>query len=288
MHTTRSTRNRNPLRVLAALLVLALAGSSAALLNASPASAALTYHRWAIDANEVKVADAQEENWWWDNGDEVQLGVIAFRTVLGSPGTTHAWYVGNDLRTLCSGADDGKVCSIPDSTGRADFGYVREVGLDDIDRGYHPTIVGTIQVAMEEDETPDSAMEGIFRDLATITDQELTIASEGLSDASLDSLGDVTARFKEAAKRIKDRAQPRWYDKVRLFLQSWGNPDDVIDFKITGLVAVQPNLADLVDLVLKDSLGDDGFVGALRSRTVVHHHKGDGASDTVTARVATY
>ena len=104
---------RKPFRWLAGLLVAALAGSSAAMIGASPASA-LTYHRWVVDANEVKVADAQEENWWWDNGDEVQLGVIAFRTVLGSPGTTSAWYVGNDLRdALPSGADDGQVLPDP-------------------------------------------------------------------------------------------------------------------------------------------------------------------------------
>ena len=212
MSTTRSFLRCNPFRVLAGLLVAALVSSSAVLIGSSPASA-LTYHRWAIDANQVKVADAQEENWWWDNGDEVQLAVIGFRTVLGSPGTTSAWYVGNNLQTLCSGADDGKVCSIPDSTGRANFGYVRQIGLADISHGYHPTIIGTIQVAIEEDGTPDSAMEGIFRSLATITDQELTVASEGLSDASLDTFGEVTDRFKAAAKRIKDRAKPRWYER---------------------------------------------------------------------------
>ena len=278
---------RKPFRWLAGLLVAALAGSSAAMIGASPANV-LTYQRWVVDANEVKVADAQEENWWWDNGDEVQLGVIAFRTVLGSPGTTSAWYVGNDLRTLCSGADDGQVCPIPDSTGRADFGYVRQIGSADISRGYHPTVVGTIQVAMEEDETPDSDMEGMFRSLATITDQELTAASEGLSDADLNNLSKVTDKFKAAAKRIKDRAQPRWYDKVALFFKSWGNPDDVIDFKITALVAVESPLADLVDSALAGALGDDGFAGALRSRTVIHRHAGDGAVDYVTARVGTY
>ena len=101
------------------------------------------------------------------------------------------------------------------------FGYVRQIGAADISHGYHPTIIGTIQVAMEEDETPDSVMEGVFRNLATITDQELTAASEGLSDADLNSFSEVTARFKAAAQRIKDRAKPRWDQKVALVLASW-------------------------------------------------------------------
>jgi len=287
MSRFRIPTKRSPIRWVAAVLVAALACSSTAMIGTSPAHA-LSYHRWAIDANTVKVADAQEENYFWDNGDEVQLGVIAFRTVLGTPGSTHAWYVGNNLQTLCSGADDGKVCAVPNSTGRAAFGYRRSLGLADIAKGYHPTVIGTIQVAIEEDLTPDSVMEEIFRQLATITDQELTAASEHLTDADLSNLSKVTARFKTAAQRIKYRAQPRWYEKVRIFLQSFANPDDVIDFKITALVAVESALAPAVDSALAGALGNDGFAGALRTRTVVHRHAGDGAVDYVTARVGTY
>lgn len=46
---------------LAAVLVAVAASSSAVVIGAAPADA-LTYHRWAIDANTVRVADAQEEN----------------------------------------------------------------------------------------------------------------------------------------------------------------------------------------------------------------------------------
>ncbi|MEJ7585650.1 MAG: hypothetical protein WKF43_16565 [Acidimicrobiales bacterium] len=199
----------------------------------------MTYNQWAIDANEVKVADAQEENYWWDNGDEVQVGVVGFRTVLGTRDSTRAWLVG-DLQTHCSGADDGRVCSINDSPGRASFGYVRRIGLDDIEAGYKPSVIGTIQVAIEEDETPDSSMESILRELATITDQELTTASEGLSDSDLANLTRVTERFKAAAKRIKDRAQPRWYEKAAIFFESWGNPDDVITGHREAVEALRP------------------------------------------------
>ena len=75
---------------------------------------------------------------------------------------------------------------------------------------------------------------------------------------------------------------------MRLFLRSWGNPDDVIDFKITALVAVENPLAGLVDSTLAGALGSDGFAGALRSRSVVHRHAGDGAVYYVTSRVGTY
>src|SRR5215207_4617744 len=185
MSPVQAVTRRRRFHRLAAVLV-ALASASAVMIESSPAHA-LTYHRWAIDANTVRVADAQEENYWWDNGDEVQMGVIAFNTVLGTPGSTNAWYVGNDLSTLCSGADDGRVCAVPDSVGRANFGYRRSIGLADIAAGYKPTILGTIQVTIEEDETPDWVWENLFRELATVTDQELTIASEGLSAADLSS-----------------------------------------------------------------------------------------------------
>jgi hypothetical protein len=286
MSVFQAFTKRRRFRPLAAVLAAALASSSAIVIGSSPADA-LTYHQWAIDANTVRVADAQEES-WWQNGDEVQMGVIAFNTVLGTHGSTNAWYVGNNLQTLCEGADDGRVCAVPDSTGRANFGYRRSIGLADIAAGYKPTILGTIQVTIEEDETPDWVWEDLFRDLATITDQELTIASEGLSDADLSSLSRVTARFSAAAQRIQDRVQPDWVEQVGIFLASYGLPDEMIDFKITALVAVESALAPAVDAALAGALGDDGFAGALRTRSVVSRHAGEGAVDYVTAQVGTY
>jgi hypothetical protein len=247
----RSRRSPRLRRALIASLV-ALGMGSAAIggtvvpASATPRAATSLSPGWYIDSDNLHVFNADEDDFWSD-GDEPEVAVVAFRTKLGVRGSTSAWKVSN-WSEICTNADAGDNCTIPDWQGRAFFGNVSTPTLAQIAAGVAPELVGTIQVTMESDATPYSALNQRLDSLVNATRTELAATAENLTPA--DIAGNLGTRFSGLADRIKKRVEVPWWQDLATWLGSFSDPDDKVGVMATVMVGVDQSLADQVNLLL--------------------------------------
>lgn len=228
-----------------------------------------------VDGNTLTAVDAQEEA-WYSNGDEPYVAVIQFRVTPGVPGSTSVQYLGN-LQEIADHVDDGDSATIPDAMAATSFPDVQPRSLANIVDGFNPEIVGAVTVALESDNSPWSAINGIMNDVKNELDTQLRAQIETLSFADILTPGAAAARLEEAANRIEAAAEPSFWEGVGIWFQSFGDPDDVIDFKVLFFVAVQEDLTSTVNAQLAGL--PSSIVGqALQDGPLDLDYSGDGAT----------
>ena len=228
-----------------------------------------------VDGQTLTAIDAQEES-WFSNGDEPYVAVIQFRVIPGVPGSTQVHFVGN-LQEIAQNIDDGDSATIPDAMGLATYPDVQYANLQQILAGTSPEIIGAVTVAMESDASPWSAINGIMDDVAAELDHQLRTQIEPLSFVDLVSGDGVATRLESAANAIQAAAEPSFWNGVGIWFSSFGDPDDVIGFKVLFTVAVDGPLQDTVDAQLAD-LPPSVVGGALRNESIPVVYAGDGAT----------
>jgi hypothetical protein len=251
-----------------------------ALLVLLATAAAVAGCDWKIDAQTFRVADAQEESIFSD-GDEPYLAVIQFRVKPGVAGSTSVHYLGN-LSELHSGAEDGDVFGIPDAMGRAHFPDVTPVGLTDIANGGSPEIVGVITVAMESDASTWGAVNGLMGDVASELDNQLRTVIETLTFNDIITPGAAADRLEQVAADVEASATPSFWRGIALWFAAFGDPDDVIGFKVLLFAAVDEQLRPIVDDAFGSGLPDTITAKALVAGPVQLTYAGDGATYEVT------
>lgn len=249
-------------RLTAGIAVVALAGLLAAC-------------NVTVGAQTITVVDAQEEA-WYSNGDEPYLAVIKFRVTPGKPGSTSTQFLGN-LQEIDTGMYDGDVATIPAAMGATSFNNVNPIGFNAILNGQSPEIVGAVTVAMESDASPWSAINGIMTDVRNELDNQLRLQIEPLSLADILTPETAGERLAEAARRVEAAATPSFWRGVGIWFSSFGDPDDVIGFKVLFLVAVNDQLGPTIDAQLANL--PDGIVGrALKAGPLDVTYSGDDAT----------
>jgi len=233
------------------------------------------WNTWYIDANSFRAANIQEDG-IFSNGDEFYVATIAFRTTPGRAGSTSAWFVGglSEVDT-----DQGETHSIPNAMGRAAFPSVTQRSLADVIAGRNPELIGTISVVFESDATPFSSISSKMRSMASTARTEIAKVVEPLTLADLTTGNALASRLATASKNIKDKATPNVLEGLGLWLSSFGDPDDLIGFKVSVFAAVDASLAATVDSQIGTAIpAGVGFGGALRDRTYSQRFSGDGAT----------
>ena len=267
MHLPASIIRRRPRRSRRTALRLGAVGTVAALV--------LVACNVSVTGTTLTALDAQEEA-WYSNGDEPYLAVIQFRVTPGVPGSTETRFLGN-LQEIAQHVDDGDTVNIPASMAATSFPDVTKIGFSKILAGESPEILGAVTVAMESDGSPWSAINGIMNDVRNELDSQLRQQIEPLSFADIVTPGAAAARLDEAARNIQAAASPSFWRSVGIFFSSFGDPDDVIDFKVLFFVAVTNDLAPVVDAQLA-SLPDDIVGRTLRNESLQVDYSGDGAT----------
>jgi len=260
-------------RVGAVLIVGVLLAAGCSLTNAG------------LQGQTLTAIDAQEES-FFSNGDEPYVAVIQFRVIPGVPGSTQVHFLGN-LQEIATGIDDGDSATIPDSLALASYPDVQYANLQQILSGTSPEIIGAVTVAMESDASPWSAINGIMNDVAAELDNQLRTQIEPLSFVDLVSGDGVAARLESAANAIQAAAEPSFWNGVGIWFSSFGDPDDVIGFKVLFLVGVTGDLADTVDAKLASGLPDAVVGRALRPGPLDVDYSGDGATYRIRWNVTT-
>lgn len=238
-----------------------------------------------MDGQTLTAVDAQEEA-WYSNGDEPYVAVISFRVIPGVPGSTQVQFLGN-LQEIAQGIDDGDSATIPDAMALASYPDVQYANLQQIIGGTSPEIVGAVTVAMESDASPWSAINGIMNDVANELDTQLRTQIEPLSFLEIVDGDTAATRLEEAAEAIQAAAEPSFWRGVGIWFSSFGDPDDVISFKVLFNVAVSgEDLQNIVDERLGASLPPSVVGGALRNESFDVDYVGDGAHYRITWNTA--
>jgi hypothetical protein len=230
-----------------------------------------------MDGQTLTAIDAQEES-FFSNGDEPYLAVIQFRVIPGVPGSTHVQFLGN-LAEIAQNIDDGDSATIPDSMALASFPDVQYANLQQIIGGTSPEIVGAVTVAMESDASPWSAINGIMNDVAAELDHQLRTQIEPMTFLDIVNGDTAATKLADAATAIQAAAEPEFWQAVGIFFSSFGDPDDVIGFKVLFNVAVSgSDLQDIVDTKLGSGMPAAVVGGALRNEPLDVDYAGDGAT----------
>jgi hypothetical protein len=230
-----------------------------------------------MDGQTLTAVDAQEES-FFSNGDEPYLAVIQFRVIPGVPGSTHVRFLGN-LAEIAQHIDDGDSATIPDSMALASFPGVQFADLTQIIGGRSPEIVGAVTVAMESDASPWSAINGIMNDVAAELDHQLRTQIEPMTFLDIVNGDTAATKLANAATAIQAAAEPEFWQAVGIFFSSFGDPDDVIGFKVLFNVAVSgSDLQNIVDTKLGTGLPATVVGGALRNESIDVNYAGDGAT----------
>lgn len=265
-----------------AIPAIALAGAFTAT-HVAPASAVDT-RTWAIDANTQVARDIQEDGWLSD-GDEFYIAVIGFRTTPGRAGSTRAVFRGG-LKEI-DDIDKGESHTIPDSMGRMEFPSVTRRSASQILAGQSPELIGTIHVLFESDATPFSAVNSKMTSLASTVQRELARVIEPLSMTDLANPQRIADQLNTATKRIKNSTKVSVAEGIKLWLQSWTDPDDLIGVQISLFAAVDESLTGLIDSQLSGALpAGTGTAGSLRTRNYTQTYANDGLTYDIKLRVS--
>ena len=274
-------RNRLPgRRTLGTVAVATLAGTllmqslSVAPSNAAPAASAdASTGTWAIDANRHYADKIQERP--ISGGDEFYIATVGFRSTPGMPGSTDAWFHGGLYEI--DDIDRGEYHSINDRMGRVEFTNVTQRGALDVLFGQNPELIGTFSVVFESDSTPFRIINDMMGDMASTAEQEIARLVEPLGPAQLDPAV-LSDQFQTAAARIRDEVVPSTRDKIRIFLASAGDPDDLIDYKVNLFAAADAEVGAMVGPALAAAVPEDlGVAGVLEPREYSQRFAGDGA-----------
>jgi hypothetical protein len=232
---------------------------------------------WSIIANRFTVFNAMEDSCYLvycDDGDEPVLAIIAFRTSLGVRGSTTAWKL-DDFHRVCSGGvKEGTTCPISPTTGHAHFPAVRTPTTAQIGAGVPVELLGTVQITIESDGSPYSALNDQLDRAVSAVRTELAAAAESvhLPDDFLIP-GKLGERFGGIVDDVKKRIDLTVGDQIQEWLRATGNPAEVVDQQATAMVAVDYSLRDLVNKPLSALGGIAAYT--LEPRRISLEHERD-------------
>jgi len=229
---------------------------------------------WVLDATTIRSTD-QSEHQVVNQGDELYLARVVFRSTVGKAGSTSAYFKGGvTMQNTMKNVHEGETHSIPDNMGKVSFPNVVRRSILDVAAGRGPDLLGTVDILFEDDNTPKGAVSDLMRDLAVTLKSELAGIVEDIDLLNLDT-DDLTRELEQAMGDIEAAVTPTTSQAIGLFLRSFFNPDDLIGFRINLFAAVDSTLAPLVDDQVAGLLpASVGTAGALRERSYSHSYSG--------------
>jgi Domain of unknown function (DUF4347) len=239
-------------------------------------------NNWQLNLERLRVEDAQEER-FFSNGDEPYFVVIGFRSRFNTPSSTQTFWSGFLDDDWAKGVKDESQRNIPRQMGSVSFPNVQSVTSAELLSGEGLELVGAVAIAFESDATPFSTIRTLVDKLRSTLEGELRrLIEEGqLNPANLGS------GISGALNRVKSSIEPSLFEKVKIGLQSFGDPDDLIGIHTFLFAAADPTLANSIPF---PSL-PNATIGALADRQFRIGNNpivfsGDGATYEVTTSVS--
>ncbi len=202
-----------------------------------------TLKNWQLNLERLRVQDAQEES-FFSNGDEPYFVVIGFRSRFNTSNSTQTFWSGFLNDDWADGVDDGDQRNIPRQMGTVSFPNVKTVTRDELLSGEQLELVGAVAIAFESDATPFSTIRSLVDELRSSLEGEVRrLIEEGQLN-----LANPGPDIASAINQVKSSIEPSFLEAVGLFLESLGDPDDVIGIHTFLFAAADPTLANLIPL----------------------------------------
>jgi hypothetical protein len=196
---------------------------------------------WQFHFNTLKVIKAQEDSILSD-GDEPYFVFIGFRSKFKVPGSTQAFWSDYLEDDWANGVDSGDVRAIPQQMGLLTFPNINILSSTDFLNSDQPLeIVGFIGISLESDATPFSEIRDLMNKVRDASFQEIKRLIE---DGQID-LTNPAQSIQQATQNVQNALQLTTWEKIRLFLASWTDPDDLIGIKNGFFVAGDSSLKAL-------------------------------------------
>lgn len=197
---------------------------------------------WHIKFHTLKVSDAQEES-LVSNGDEPYFIFFGLRSRPNTPGSTAVFWNNYLNDDWADGVDDGAQKPIPWQMGTLDFpDVILPTANEVLSSGKMPEILGFIGIAIESDATPFSSIRALMND---VRDAIFVQVKKLVEDGQLDPNNPGSA-IQEAIQDVQSSLNLSTWEKIKLFLSSFADPDDVIGIQAKMLVAGDPSLKPFV------------------------------------------
>jgi hypothetical protein len=222
---------------------------------------------WNIRLEQLRVNDADEDGVFSD-GDEPYLVAIGFRSRFRTAGSTQVFWGEMLDDDWANGVESGDTRAIPGPMGTLEFPAVDLPTLDQIVHGTFPEVLGSLVIAMESDATPFDAVRDKVHDIEGVIRSQLTNLVEG---GALD-LQNPGPQIKAAVKAAQDQLTPSIGEAIGLWLQSFGDPDDLVGVNVLAYAAVDQSV-------------DVQGVAKLAEQGVALDFNADGVSYSVSGRV---
>ena len=192
---------------------------------------------WRIRLQQLEVRNADEDDAWSD-GDEPYFVTIGFRSKFKTPGSTKITWSGHLDDDWADGVDGGGKRAIPAAMGLVTFENVDRPTLQQITAGAMPEVLGAIVVAFESDATPFDAIRSKIHEVeGEIRNQLVPLIEQGQLD-----IFNPGPQIKAAVKAVKDSVTPSTFEKIKIWLSSFGDPDDLVGFEALTFAAVDPGI----------------------------------------------
>jgi hypothetical protein len=178
-----------------------------------------------IQLNQLKVVGKQESF-----GDEPYFVTVGFRSRFLTANSTQTFWNGNIdggyFSGFFSGLGTGAIRTLPLSMNGVSFANLKRVSKANILAGQMPEIIGAITVSLEDDLTSDGVMTGLMNNFAAALKTTLV---DLIERGQLD-LANPEASIRQAIAQLQSSLEPSLWQKIKIFLGSLGDPDDVIGF----------------------------------------------------------
>ena len=202
---------------------------------------------------------------------------IGFRSKYKTPNSTQTFWNNFILGDYFSGLGNGAVRTLPVYMNGASFYNLNRVSLSNILAGQMPEIIGAITISIEDDWTSNDTIKSMMNDLATsLKTMLVSLIEQGQID-----LADLAASINQAVSQLKSKFEPSFWQKVKLFLGSYGDPDDVIAFH-AFVYAVTDNT---VPFDVPSDPNTNAGVLPYGNQAMTIRFKGDGATYDVSGNV---
>ncbi len=212
-------------------------------------------------ATQLTVVIAEEDGFFSD-GDEPYVMIVQWRATPGVAGSTEVSLLDEVGEPLSPGAYDGAVLPIPAANGEVTFADVVPVGLQQLQAGLVPEVMGAVVVAMEEDASAKSVTNQVFVDLAAAVQAEVAARIEPMTFSNTANQAAVSAAIATTTADVLTSVQPAFDAAYDTWLSSFGDPDDLVGIGHAVYVASAGSFSDVMNAALLAGLPENAISGA--------------------------
>lgn len=233
-------------------------------------------HSWQFDFRKLTAIKAQEEGFASD-GDEPYFVFFGIRSKFQVPNSTQVFLNDYFDDEWAEGIGSGESKDIPNKMGVLTFPDVDVLSPSDVLKGQFPELIGFIGIAFESDATPFGEISDLMNKVRDAAFQEVKRLIE---DGKI-NIQDPKTDIQQAIQNVQNAVRLTTWDKIRIGLSSFADPDELIGITNEFFIAGDSSLKSYL-------FQQDSPFGVLESKDLQLNFQGYGAHYQVDGVLETF